>query len=106
MTRQERITRFDALFALLNRLRGEDFGGHPECAETDPEVFFPVSEEDTRTIALAKEVCGRCEIREACLESALQNGDYGIWGGTTEGERAVMRRHDERGEPGSTEVAA
>lgn len=105
MTRQQRITRADALFALLNRLRGEDFGGHPECAETDPEVFFPVSEEDARNVSLAKEICARCEISTTCLEAALRNGEHGIWGGTTDEERAAMRRSEGHEDPGTPMAA-
>ncbi len=39
----------------------------------------------------AKEVCFRCIARTACLEYALENREtYGVWGGTTEGEREEM----------------
>jgi len=50
----------------------------------------------TRAI-LAKEqeaifICQPCPIREQCLEWALYHEQYGIWGGTTEWQRKVMRR--------------
>jgi len=44
-------------------------------------------------IAAAKRVCETCEVREPCLEYAINtNQDSGIWGGTSEEERRIMRR--------------
>lgn len=55
------------------------------------EVFYGAENEspferDLR-IMYAKSVCDRCEVREPCLESAIHNDEYGVWGGTTEKER-------------------
>ncbi|MEV0698620.1 WhiB family transcriptional regulator [Saccharopolyspora sp. NPDC050389] len=92
MSAQERIERGDGLYRLLTRLTGEDFGGHPECAETDPETFFP--EPGRRDLVkAAKAICGRCPIAAACRENAIRSGERGIWGGTTEDERRqILRR--------------
>lgn len=59
------------------------------CAEVDREVFFPdpgVSAES------ALRVCRRCGVAAECLADALA-GDvrFGVWGGTTEGERKALR---------------
>jgi WhiB family redox-sensing transcriptional regulator len=44
-------------------------------------------------IARAKEVCAQCPVHRDCLEYALEtNQDSGIWGGTSEEERRVLRR--------------
>lgn len=60
------------------------------CLQTDPEVFFPTM---GRVPNEAKRVCARCEIRLDCLEEALEIGDvFGVWGGTTQKERAKIRR--------------
>lgn len=78
----------------------------PPCAETDPEMFF--SEEISETYNAisgnynvhsryynadgARAVCKSCPLIEACLNYALS--DYtiqGIWGGTTEHDRRIMR---------------
>ncbi|MBA8825311.1 WhiB family redox-sensing transcriptional regulator [Saccharopolyspora lacisalsi] len=91
MTSQQRLTRTSALYRLLTHLDGFNFGGHPVCAESDPELFFPVSSTTSQEVARAKEICAGCEIREACLNFALHNGDQGIWGGTTTQERREMR---------------
>lgn len=59
-----------------------------ECLDVDPEVFFP-DRSDPAT--LAKSICSRCPVMEQCLETALENGEeFGVWGNTTERERAEM----------------
>lgn len=37
-------------------------------------------------------VCRACPVREVCLEYALEHGELGVWGGTTERERREQRR--------------
>ncbi len=60
------------------------------CAQTDPEAFFPEKGGSTRD---AKRVCGRCEVRDACLEYALANDErFGIWGGLSERERRRLKK--------------
>ncbi|MEB3368068.1 WhiB family transcriptional regulator [Saccharopolyspora mangrovi] len=104
MTRQERIERHDALYKLLTALPGADFGAVPECAETDPEVFFPEpGRVDLARRAIA--ICERCPVREACLEKALQNGELGIWGGTTETQRRKIRAQRRRAAQQGREAA-
>jgi WhiB family redox-sensing transcriptional regulator len=61
------------------------------CQGVDPEVFFPVSDEDAEP---AKEICAQCSVREACLEYALAYRERdGVWGGATERERRRILRH-------------
>jgi WhiB family redox-sensing transcriptional regulator len=65
------------------------------CSTTDPELFFPISAAgpSSRQVARAKAVCGRCQIRQACLDYALSSASVqGIWGGTTEAERRRLRQ--------------
>lgn len=61
------------------------------CAQTDPELFFPETQQAYIQIAQAKAICANCEIRRECLQEALQY-EYtdGIWGGTTPMERARL----------------
>ncbi|MFI6843115.1 WhiB family transcriptional regulator [Kitasatospora sp. NBC_00085] len=48
----------------------------------------------------AKRVCARCPVRRACLEHALRvHETYGVWGGLTESERAVLLRTGRPGRP-------
>jgi WhiB family redox-sensing transcriptional regulator len=60
------------------------------CRGVEPEVFFPISEEDAWR---AKEICAACNVRESCLVFSLTNRErYGVWGGVTEKERHDMFR--------------
>jgi WhiB family transcriptional regulator, redox-sensing transcriptional regulator len=64
------------------------------CQSADRELFFPISEvaASHRNIAEAKAVCGQCLVRVECLAHAIGSGPVqGIWGGTTENERRLMR---------------
>ena len=58
------------------------------CAQTDLDAFFPENGGSTKR---AKTICGGCPVKRQCLETALQNGErFGIWGGTTPGDRALL----------------
>jgi WhiB family redox-sensing transcriptional regulator len=60
------------------------------CRGLDPEIFYPVSDEEAD---VAKGICAECPVREACLEYALTNRERdGVWGGATERERRRMIR--------------
>lgn len=69
------------------------------CSQTDPEAFFPERGDSPKD---AKSICMMCPVREECLEFALENDErLGIWGGTSERERRVIRKERDlaRGEP-------
>jgi WhiB family redox-sensing transcriptional regulator len=93
MTTTHSLAKHDSLYQLLSTLSGMDFGGHPACADEDPELFFPESGQVAQ-ISAAKSVCASCPIRTACLSYALRHGVEGVWGGSTEEERRAMRRAD------------
>lgn len=60
------------------------------CAQTDPEAFFP---DKGGTSAPAKAVCRRCDVRDQCLEYALQHDErFGVWGGLSERERRKLKK--------------
>jgi len=65
------------------------------CQSADPEVFFPISPlgaAGAHQTARAKAVCGKCLVRPQCLSYALASRQvHGIWGGTTEEERQLLR---------------
>jgi WhiB family transcriptional regulator, redox-sensing transcriptional regulator len=64
------------------------------CRGLDPEIFYPVSEEEA---AHAKAVCGQCAVQQACLEHALGSRERdGVWGGATEKERRRIIRQRRR----------
>jgi WhiB family redox-sensing transcriptional regulator len=65
------------------------------CRDTDPNLFFPVGTTGFALMQIdrARQVCDECPVRVDCLDYALEtNQDSGIWGGTTEDERRVLRR--------------
>ncbi|MFF8657158.1 WhiB family transcriptional regulator [Streptomyces huasconensis] len=69
------------------------------CVDEDPELFFPVGTTGPalRDLATAKSVCARCPVRGECLSWALRTGQAaGVWGGTCEEERAVLRGETRR----------
>jgi WhiB family redox-sensing transcriptional regulator len=60
------------------------------CRGVDPDVFYPVSEEEAEA---AKAVCAVCPVQQSCLEYALANRERdGVWGGATERERRRLIR--------------
>ncbi len=62
------------------------------CRGLDAEIFYPATDDEADTAA-AKEICGVCPVREACLEHALAYREReGIWGGMTERERRRIIR--------------
>lgn len=59
------------------------------CAQVDTELFFPNAYFTGRK---AKSICQRCEAIDECLEYAMQTRVLGVWGGTTDADRAKLRR--------------
>ena len=73
----------------------DDWRDLSACRDTDPDLFFPVGTTGPaiEQIESAKAVCDECEAKAPCLDFALTtNQDSGIWGGTSEEERRVLRR--------------
>ncbi|MDP9404424.1 MAG: WhiB family transcriptional regulator [Actinomycetota bacterium] len=63
---------------------------HGACRGIDPDIFYPVSDEEAEP---AKAICATCPVREPCLEYALANRERdGVWGGATERERRRLIR--------------
>lgn len=104
MTTQKWADSRGSLYRVLTSLPGAQLGATPECAETDPEVFFP----ENGRVDLARkaiEICDRCPVRNACLEIAVRDCEHGVWGGTTENQRRKIRADRRRVQQGQ-EVAA
>lgn len=65
------------------------------CRGMGDNLFFDPYDEPRRAqlerISLAKTICQECAVMTKCREYALQQGEpYGIWGGLSEHERALM----------------
>lgn len=75
------------------------------CAGEGPTVFYRSEGEARRgsaggenTMRLARRIfCDGCPVRSACLEEAVRTGEhFGVWGGTTPGDRGRMRFRSRR----------
>jgi WhiB family redox-sensing transcriptional regulator len=72
---------------LLNRPNWHADGA---CNGQDPNLFFPVRGQSTLP---AVAICQTCAVQPECLRYGLENSHLvGIWGGTSERQRRLMRR--------------
>jgi hypothetical protein len=75
------------------------------CRDTDPEQFFPASDDYTtgaaaRALIAAGRVCAGCPVRRECLTYAVESGQaYGIWAGRSPAELRAIRRARAAGIP-------
>lgn len=67
------------------------------CAETDPDLFFPIDEDNVKGgayahLSRALQVCARCPVQVQCLNEALDKDiRWGIWGGSTWTQRKGIK---------------
>lgn len=60
------------------------------CAQVDPGLFYPPK---GGSVADVLKVCRACDVREKCLQYALDNEEaHGVWGATTPMDRRKIRR--------------
>jgi WhiB family redox-sensing transcriptional regulator len=90
-------------YTLIHTYKGDegtmDWRDRAACLDEDPELFFPIGNTGPALLQIeeAKAVCRRCEVVEACLRWALENGqDAGVWGGMSEDERRALKRRTAR----------
>jgi WhiB family redox-sensing transcriptional regulator len=68
--------------------KNEDWKSDALCREYKEIRWFPHRGYNHTNSAQAKEICGRCMVREECLQYSLDNMfPAGIWGGKTADER-------------------
>ncbi len=72
------------------------FASHPDraCNSLGFDKFYP---DDSAAARAVRQVCRSCVFVDECREFAIANHEYGVWGATTETERATIRR--QRGLP-------
>jgi WhiB family redox-sensing transcriptional regulator len=79
-----------------------EWANQGNCAGSPfPDLWYAndLSGEERSDVNLAKRICRECPVKAACLEYALaipDSQDWGIWGATTEHERAKFRRKQRR----------
>jgi len=82
--------------------------GTPPCAESFPDAFFTTDKSESSVLRNgkismktwarydyekeAKAICAECPYKARCLEYAINNHELGIWGGTTERQRTLLRK--------------
>lgn len=67
----------------------EWFFGEPTDYSSDAKHRPSLNKELERK---GKSVCNRCDVREECLEYAMENDErFGIWGGMTARERVRLK---------------
>ncbi|MCU7823866.1 WhiB family transcriptional regulator [Kitasatospora sp. DSM 101779] len=65
------------------------------CLGVDPDLFFPDHDTDPDGAAFAelraKQICGTCPVRAACLDAAIARRErHGIFGGLNSAQRARL----------------
>ena len=82
----------DVLADLADAAREQSWADAALCAQADPDTWFPEKGHNEQTQA-AKATCRRCPVAGECLAYALGLEDdlMGVWGGTTQAERRIMR---------------
>lgn len=76
-----------------------DWRHEAACRDEDPELFFPIGTTGPAydQTEMAKAVCRRCPVVDACLQWAMETGqDAGVWGGLSEDERRALKRRTAR----------
>jgi WhiB family redox-sensing transcriptional regulator len=76
-------------------IAGRDWRRDAECAEVDPEIFYPLDLDPTGpAVAIAREVCAGCPVRLDCLLDVMTGEDparrWGVTAGLTPDERAAI----------------
>jgi WhiB family redox-sensing transcriptional regulator len=67
--------------------------GQPLCQQVDPDLFFPIRDDDPIHLRMIKKICDSCKLKQKCFEYALNDLHIvGIWGGTTWSQREAIRR--------------
>lgn len=67
------------------------------CHSGNPDLWFAEKPTD---LERAKQLCGPCPVRDACLAGALARSEpWGVWGGEIFDRGAVIARKRPRGRP-------
>ena len=68
-----------------------DWAEQAACRGANPEIFFPSPGDAVEDARIAKAICARCPVIEACAEAG-RDELYGTWGGMTHLDRRRRRR--------------
>lgn len=73
-------------------IAAQDWREGAACRGMDPDLFYPRSG-GNMAATHAKATCEQCPSRLPCRDYAIRYEAKGVWGGTTENERARIRGH-------------
>ena len=72
----------------------ENWRMQAECWGMNPELFFPLPGPEI-IVPVVAEACGRCPVRNECLDFGMHE-PAGIWGGLTSRQRRRLSRSKDR----------
>ena len=73
---------------MVNR-EAQDWFAEANCLGANPDIFLPERGEGS---SVAKAICAECVVQEPCLDYALVHKEKGVWGGTSEKERRLIKK--------------
>lgn len=76
-------------------MREPIFFEDPACATVGGDFWFPDKHDgssNSTEMLLAISICRKCTHKVECAEWGIVNERFGIWGGTTERQRRVIRQ--------------
>ena len=82
------MTDGDRLVAVPSNVLWRDRAACRALGAESSEIFFPAPGQSAET---AKVVCRECAVKSDCLAFAVEYRCQGVWGGTTDVERARLR---------------
>ena len=72
-------------------INADNWRDFARCKGMDTSIFFPTEASQGRWHDKAIAICGVCPARQHCQDYAVANFELGVWGGTTEYRRRVLR---------------
>lgn len=76
-------------------MREPRFYEDPSCASVGGDFWFPEKSDGSSNsveMLIAKSICKSCPHKVECAQWGVEKERFGIWGGTTERERSILRR--------------
>lgn len=80
------------------RFHNSEWMNRGACVGEDPKYWMSTSEEETtneirENVQIAVQICRKCPVQSKCLSHAMEYLEVGVWGGTTDIQRGLMRKH-------------
>lgn len=76
----------------IHALLDESWREYAACRNYPTAWWFPPDGMQRDYTARARHICGTCDVRDECLDTALRRNEEGIWGGLNIKERRAVRK--------------